>query len=454
MKRSSAPNDDNQGKDASARPLISSAVQAPWGVSDKAVFASAIVMLALAVGFVVGAAVFLVLSLSNWLTGALWEGYLSGGVGIWWFPLAVCSAGGLVIGVWTLVSGDSVRPLHEVMGEFKRTGTYEVRPARGAVSFLLPLVFGGSIGFEAGLTGLIVGACCWIRDRLKLAGLRAAAMTDVTIAACVSAIFGTPLAGIVAGAQSAPGDSDEALEAPDPSAYDMRRGVKVALYTAAAFGAFVAIRVLSAVLGSASGLPRFGGIEAQGAQTLWAVVALVGAYALTWVYYASQCIFGHLSQRLGGGRAATVAKPLVAGVLLGAAACLLPYVLFPGEEQAHMLMESWGGWAAAALVGTGVLKAAATPMCLSMGWMGGNFFPSIFSGLAFGYGLAMFTGADPMLMVTVTVTAHLACVLRQPLLTVAILVLVFPLESIAWMGVAAVIGAFLPLPKALVHNGQ
>ena len=113
-------------------------------------------------------------------------------------------------------------------------------------------------------------------------------------------------------------------------------------------------------------------------------------------------------------------------------------------------MESWTTWTAFALLGTGVLKAAITPMCLNMGWIGGDLFPSIFSGVAAGYGLAAITGADPILMVTVTTTAFLAGVVRKPLLVLGILFLCFPADGILWMGIAAVIGSSLPVPRALL----
>ena len=126
---------------------------------------------------------------------------------------------------------------------------------------------------------------------------------------------------------------------------------------------------------------------------------------------------------------------------------VFPYVLFPGETQSHELMGTWQTWTVVALVGTGLLKAVATPMCIRMGWMGGSFFPSIFAGVACGYGIAALTGADSMLMVTVVTSAYLAGVTRKPLLSVAILALCFPLTGILWSGLAAVIGGALPVPR-------
>ena len=155
---------------------------------------------------------------------------------------------------------------------------------------------------------------------------------------------------------------------------------------------------------------------------------------------------------MGDDALGTIAKPVIAGLLMGAAAMAFPLVLFPGEVQSEELMTTWTTWTALALIGTGVLKAAVTPMCIRMGWMGGSFFPSIFAGVACGYGLAAITGADPMLMVTVTATAFLAGVTRKPLLSVAILALCFPLTGILWSGLAAVVGGSLPIPRSWLES--
>ncbi len=439
------------------RPYVGDAGRAPQGAIDVATVTIGMVALALAVGFVVGFAVFCVMNLSTWLTELLWNG-AGGALNVPVFPLIVCTLGGAIIGIWTWWSADRVRPLEDVMAEFKATGSYRTNGvAKPVISFLLPLVFGGSVGFEAGLTGLITAGCCWIRDKLKAAGLRAGAVGDVTIAASMTAIFGTPLAGIVAGAESAPADGNDVLEEPDVNDYNMRRGAKIVLYTAAAFGAFAGIAVFSHVFGASHGLPRFGAITASYAELLWVVPCIALAYLMALLFHGSSRFFKDVATRFASGGSSTdlpsvVIPPVIAGVVMGAIACFLPYVLFPGEAQSEELMVGWSAWGAAALLGTGLLKAVVTPMCLNMGWMGGVFFPSIFAGVSAGFGLAAITGADPMLMVTVTTTAFLAGVVRKPLLVLAILFLCFPVEGVLWMGLAAVIGAALPLPRILVAD--
>ena len=232
------------------------------------------------------------------------------------------------------------------------------------------------------------------------------------------------------------------------------RDTKVVLYTSAAIGAFGGISAFSHLFGAAAGLPRFDSIQGGAVDLLWAIPCLLVAYAMVWLYHGSRFGFSRLSARLGDGAAATIVKPVIAGVVMGALAMAFPLVLFPGEEQAHELMQTWQTWTAVALIATGLLKAVVTPMCLNMGWMGGSFFPSIFAGVACGFGLAALTGADPMLMVTVTASAYLAGVTRKPLLSVAILALCFPFTGIMWSGLAAVVGGTLPVPHTWLDSKE
>lgn len=86
-------------------------------------------------------------------------------------------------------------------------------------------------------------------------------------------------------------------------------------------------------------------------------------------------------------------------------------------------------------------------MCLNFGWRGGNFFPCIFAGVSFGYGIAALSGLDPMLCVVSVTTALVAAMTRKPLLTLALLIMCFPIDGILVSGIAAVVGAMLPVPR-------
>ena len=130
--------------------------------------------------------------------------------------------------------------------------------------------------------------------------------------------------------------------------------------------------------------------------------------------------------------------------MLGLVALALPGVLYSGEAQTGTLMGSWGTVGAAVLIATGIVKLATTQACLAGGWMGGSFFPNIYAGVSFGYGVAALLGVNPLLSVAVVTTALLAGVTRKPVLAVSILVLCFPLVDLPWMLVAAFAAGKLP----------
>lgn len=419
--------------------------------AQKAEVGFGMVALAIAVGFVIGLVVWAVFWASSALTELLWidgraslESALSqAGIPSWWLPVAFCGIGGLVIGLWTRFFGGQPENLENVMTSVKTTGGYQLEhPGASIVGFLLPLVFGGSIGPEAGLTGIIAAACTRIGSSLKAAGIRVKQITDVTVSAALSAVFASPFVGVVAAAE----DSMPAL---DPSDYEFRRKVKLVLYTTSALGAIIGIALFTSVFGKESGLPHFDGVTPGANKLWWALPCILLGYLATLIYHTASTGFAKLDARLGDH---PVAKPFATGLILGILAVPLPYVLFPGETQSFELMRNWASVSGAVLVATGLLKCVATPLCINFGWRGGHFFPVIFAGIALGYGIASIGGFEPMFCVAITTATLVAGVQRKALVAIAMLLLCFPVQSIPWIGIACLVGASLPLPDRLTKK--
>ena len=424
------------------RPYVGDYGQPMQGAGRIASASISMVLLACVIGFAVGVAVWGALSLSNLLVSLLWRDLPAVlAFDAWWLPLILCPLGGLLIGLWTRAFHSAPEPLDAVMGQVRAMGGYRLRGgAASFVSFLLPLAFGGSIGPEAGLSGIIAAACTWIGRTLKRAGLKVKEVADLTVSATLSAVFGAPFLGIVMNAESQP-------RIPSPDDYALRRSAKLLLYTAAAFGALGGAAAVSGLLGGNAGLPHFPSIQAAGAQLLLVVPLSLAGWALALLFHASNHVFGALGARF---REESILAPVIVGVALGAVALALPGVLFSGEEQCRSIMGSWGAAGAFALIATGIVKAVATPLCLNLGWRGGNFFPCIFAGVSAGYGIAALAGIDPMLCVVSVTTAFVAGMTRKPLLSLALLLLCFPIDGILVSGIAAVVGAALPIPRALM----
>ena len=380
------------------------------------------------------------------MLGAASPEFARGPFGFLPYPFIVCLAGGLLIGLYEKVTRVKTDDLNEVMAKVKRDGGYPYdNLGKLSIAALLPLLFGGSIGPEAGLTGVIAGLCSWVGDRLRHFGAEFRELTVLGMQAALTALFTAPIFGFVAPlAGSADGD-DAAFAATDGEiTITLPRAQKTVVYGVAIVGGLGTYLVLGQLFGGGMGMPRFGAM-AMGSRELALLIPLaLAGTACGWVFHASEHATAAVSRAIGE---RPVAKALLAGLLLAACGTVLPYTMFAGETQTDLLMESYTSMSAVVLIVTGLVKAALTPACINLGWRGGHFFPVIFAGVSLGFGFAVLTGADPVFCVAACTASTMGAVMRQPLMVVGLLLMCFPLKGVAVMIAAAVIGSAIPLPR-------
>lgn len=362
-----------------------------------------------------------------------------------WYPIAFCALGGLVIGLFTKKFGPYPSDMNTVLAEVKAKGRYEYdHMGPSFFGALLPLLFGGSVGPEAGLTGVIAGLCTWVGDRLRFVGAEMRQLAKAGTAAVVSAIFSTPLFGMAVPVVGAADDSDGGR-----FVSEIRLGapktLKVAVYVLAASGALVAMAGLGALFGGTGGLPRFTEMAIGTQELLWALPIMAVGAAVGWLYHPFGALAKRISHTLGEH---LVLKPVIAGVVLGSIGVVLPFALFAGEAQVEQIEGLWMSMGAALLIATGLVKVLTTQLCLNLGWRGGHFFPIIFAGIAIGYGMALLTGADSVFCLCAVTGALVGTVMRQPVMTMLLLFLVFPVKGAPVLLLAAALGSLLPVwPK-------
>ena len=69
------------------------------------------------------------------------------GIGFWWWPLPICLAGALIVGLLQKQSPGLPNEMDEVMAEVKKTSRYEYgKLPQCFACALVPLLFGASIG--------------------------------------------------------------------------------------------------------------------------------------------------------------------------------------------------------------------------------------------------------------------------------------------------------------------
>ncbi|MGN0261836.1 MAG: chloride channel protein [Eggerthellaceae bacterium] len=360
------------------------------------------------------------------------------GIGFWWWPLPVCIVGALVVGLLQKRFPGLPNEMNEVMAEVKKTGRYEYgRLPQCFLCALMPLLFGASIGPEAGLVGLIAGMCTWVGDRLKFLGKEFQDLAGAGIAAILAAVFNAPLFGFAVPGLDAESGQNLALA-------QMSKRRKAIVYTIAIASSLGTVLLLRNLIGGGSGIPRFEDFEAG--RNEWALLvplAIVGSI-LGLICHVSGIVSEAASKKLGN---RPMLKALIAGLVLGSIGCLLPNTLFAGEAQSEMIKSQWMAIGMVGLILAAAIKPVVLNVCISFGWKGGKFFPMIFSGISLGFAMAAITGINPTFCLCVCTAGALGTMMRQPIFVVLLLVLCFPVQGIIPMLLAAGIGSVVPLPK-------
>lgn len=392
-------------------------------------------LFAAVIGAVIGGVVwgFLrVMHLGLWLLWEVIPAALTGAPAALW-PLLLCAAGGIVIGFLQKKWGPYPEELSVVLARKKKEGSYPYdHIPRLLLAALLPLLFGASLGPEAGLTGVIVGLCCWAGDNLKYAGKVLPELADVGFAATLSVLFGSPLFGFVLPVEK---DiySDEAMILP--------KGVKIFATFCGIFGGLGIYMLLGHLFGGGSGLPRFGEATVNKQEILWMLpVALIGvAYGL--LFKLGEKVLGEIAAPF---RKYPIALALCGGVALGGLGMLFPLGMFSGEEEMAVLMQDYLQYTPLMLFLLAAVKMLLIQICLCSGWRGGHFFPAIFAGVCVGYGCALLLSIDPVFSCAVACAAVMTTIMRKPFAVAMLLMLCFPANCLIWMILVAFLGALLP----------
>ncbi|MFR3091547.1 MAG: chloride channel protein [Eggerthella lenta] len=324
------------------------------------------------------------------------------------------------------------------MAKVKRDGRYDYdKLGVMSVSALLPCSSAGRR--PSASPGAVAGICTWVGDRMKRFGSDFQQLTSVGTMAALSAIFTAPLRirrAAVRRRRRGEGraGSHHAAEVVEDRRVPVRhRGCAGGLPRT---GRAVRRRaVVASFHRHPRGRPSFCG----SCRSRWWARQAVGCSARSTACSGACPNAWESVPWKGAHRRAVLA-------LMGIA---LPFTMFAGETQAEQLGEVWGTMTAFALLATGFGKVLVTPLCIRFGWRGGHFFPVIFAGISIGYGMAMLTGADPVFCLCASTAALVGGVMRQPLMTVLLLFLCFPVKGIVVMLAAAALGAAVPLPKAL-----
>lgn len=406
-----------------------------------------------------GACVWLMIDVMKLVMDLLWSrlpGNIPGGSTIW-YRMLVCAAGGAIIGLWHRGHGDLPDSLEQVLGKVKKDGCYPYdHLGIVAVSALLPLFFGGTVGPEAGLSGIIAGLVSWVNATLKRKGFEVKGMEEAGLGAVMCALFGAPLfifaheiesfhRGGTAGKEDSAGMDITAGEKERPLPKDGKRLVsrkaRFFLYAMSLIGALLVMKLFNAVTGESEGLPRFPadpGLHIG--EWKWFIPLVLTGVAGGLAFGVFDRASSRIKEKIGD---RPVISGIAAGIVLVLVSWAVPMTMFSGEDQLEELMNGWMSFGPALLLLIGISKLFLTNVCISLGWRGGKIFPIIFGGSAIGFAAAGITGGSPVFAVAVVVAALYGSISKKPLVVVAVLMLCFPVAYIVPVAAGAYAGALL-----------
>lgn len=384
------------------------------------------------IGIIAGLIIWCFIRGMNFGIQLLWD-YIPNLINFKYYTIVVCAIGGVLIGLWKNKYGDSPEELNEVIKAVKKDNRYSYNNFfPSIISSILPLIFGASIGPEAGLTGIIAGLFTWIGDKLKIFNDELEELAQIGITATLGTIFASPMFGFV-----------EPLENEESA---LPKTSKNILYFVAILSSFGIFLFLNHLTHNHSGLHSIGTATLNNLNYPGIIVLIILGILLSYIYFITNKLSKILFKKIENN---FILKGAIGGLILGIIGTLLPLTMFSGEKQIYLLLDSGVEIGLMILILTSIVKIVLTNICIETGLKGGHFFPLIFSGTAMGYALGIILNMDPVISMSIVTTSFMASILKKPLAVVLLLMIIFPMNLIPLMLVSAVVACLFKTPGFL-----
>ncbi|MDO5848441.1 MAG: chloride channel protein [Methanobrevibacter sp.] len=373
--------------------------------------------------------VWLFLKTMNIGTNLLWN-ILPNFSGLKIYPIITCLIGGLILGLVKMKYGETI---YEMDVLIKKVKNKEKLKSENIIvifiSALIPIIFGGSIGPEAGLCCIIIILCIWISKYMAFFNKNVYEICDAGINSVFTLIFLAPLYGLVA-----------------PIENEINTKKKMYSNLICIFGALLVFYALGQIFGLSGGFPHVENYNITNFERMMAIpMAIIGsAFGIIYLFFDKFTLklFEKISFKYD-----ILVTCLIGGLILGICGTFLPLTLFSGQENMEIILQTYASYTPLLLIVIGLIKLLLTNICIKSGWKGGPFFPVIFSGIIIGCGLSLLFNVNVGFSVAIIVASMLGVLMKKPIAVALLLLLCFDLSIIPWLIAASFIGTIIPTDK-------
>ena len=405
--------------------------------------------LAAIIGVIIAVIIYLYLLAANLGVSLIWniipEGLASvADIDTKVYTVALCLIGGLIVGLYQKFGGQYPEDMVAVVKRSvkERYLDYSKIPLI-IVASLLPLFFGGAVGPEAGLVGILLGFVFWTLDQYNKQKVTMMDYIEEYPNISRPALFRVMIKTLFLPAANLEGARD---------AYEWKKPEAVTAGVTTGIVALICYVALNQFVFTALEVPHLEATPMNAFSRVFAIVLIAAGIGAGYLYLLFHKACSFLFRKLREKKSLTVINALLGGLILGLIGAYIPMSMFSGGTHIQAMAYEYAAYTPVMLIVIGLVKLFLTNVCIESGWRGGHIFPIIFSGLSIAYGLSVLLGINQVYAVVLLTTALLATVFQQPVAAIFLSIIFFPLEDIGWMLVAGCIAGCIPQPKALRMN--
>jgi H+/Cl- antiporter ClcA len=364
--------------------------------------------------------------------------------------LLMFSVGGICIS-WAQKSfGKYPKEMHQIISELKENGRLDYNDMhKYSLCALLPLIFGASLGPEAGIFGIACMLSIMIYENYSKI-LRKSTLTndnqefeekelfEVAAETAMTAVFRVPIFNLLGHKQVGYSHSQKLSHA--------KKIINITTYITAIITSIFVVYALNSFFHKhgllsvlSIGFRRYHG-------SIW--TAIVSPLPLFLIAVVFGIIFIYFDKLLSNIIAKLNIKsfllPLIGGIIVAILAIINKDVMFSGEQSIEHLRENYSQISIYLLIFSGILKIIATTFCLRFNWVGGKIFPILYASMSISYGISLLTGVDAAIVIAVVGTGIMTALLRKPL---GVIILLFTFSTFSIFSLLLMILASLGVEK-------